>query len=448
MSGLGVVVLAAGQGTRMRSNLPKVLHRVCGKPMARYVIAAARGLDPERIVVVVGHRGELVREALAGEGVIFVEQAELLGTADAVRRCESALAGCSRVLVLNGDEPLVTSATLRRLAEASRDAVMGFVTQVIPEGGALGRVVRDPDGAVTAIVQAADYEGPAGEAEINWGEYLFDAEWLWDALPRVPLSAKGEYYLTKLADFAYEQGKPPATVAADPAEALGVDDRVKLAYAEGVMRQRILQQHMLAGVTIIDPATTYIDADVVLEQDCTIQPNCYLYGRTRVEENSEIGPGTTLRNSLVGRDSRVESSVVEDSRIGERTSVGPFSHIRGGADVGDECEIHNYAEIKNSRLGRNVKMHHFSYLGDADVGENTNIGAGTITCNYDGVQKNRTTIGRDVFVGSDSMLIAPVTLGDGAMTAAGSVVTKDVPPGGRVAGVPAKPLPPKRRDEA
>lgn len=448
MSGLGVVVLAAGQGTRMKSSLPKVLHRVAGKPMASHVIAAARGLEPKRVVVVVGHGGELVREALADEGVAFAEQTELLGTADAVRRCEDALAGCSRVLVLNGDEPLITTGTLRRLLEASRGAPMGFVTQVIPDGGALGRIVRDGSGEVTAIVQAADYEGPDGEAEINWGEYVFEAAWLWDELKRVPLSSKGEYYLTKLADFAYEQGKPAVTVAADPMEALGVDDRVKLSRAEGVMRQRILERHMLAGVTIIDPATTYIDADVVLENDCTILPNCCLYGSTRVATNSVIGPGTTLRNSVVGRDSRVESSVVEDSRIGERTTVGPFSHIRGGADVGDDCEVHNYAEIKNSRLARKVKMHHFSYLGDAEVGENTNIGAGTITCNYDGVNKNRTTIGRDVFVGSDSMLIAPVTLGDGSLTAAGSVVTKDVGPGERVAGVPAKPLPPKRTDGA
>lgn len=460
MRGLGVVVLAAGQGTRMKSNLPKVLHQVCGKPMATHVIAAARALEPERIVVVVGHRGELVREALAGEGVTFVEQTELLGTADAVRRCEDALAGCSRVVVLNGDSPLLTPDVLSSrfraeagwapvgLLDGQGAAPLAFLTAMLADPGSMGRVRRDETGAVMGIVEAAEDTSGAASGEINAGQYVFDAAWLWKHLRDVPLSAKGEYYLTHLAAVAYQEGTPAVALAHDPAAVLGFDDRRGLAEAERLMRTRILDRHMLAGVTIVDPATTYIDADAVLEADCTIRPNCYLYGATRVAANCVIGPGTTLRNSLVGRDSRVESSVVEDSRIGERTSVGPFSHIRGGADVGDDCEIHNYAEIKNSRLGRNVKMHHFSYLGDAEVGENTNIGAGTITCNYDGVHKNRTTIGRDVFVGSDSMLIAPVTLGDGSLTAAGSVVTKDVGPGERVAGVPAKPLPPKRSDGA
>jgi len=460
MSGLGVIVLAAGQGTRMKSSLPKVLHPVCGKPMALHVYNAAAALEPDVVAVVVGFGAEQVRAAFEGRNVRFVHQDELLGTADAVRRCEEALAGCERVVVLNGDSPLLTADVLSSrfrteagwapvgLLDGQGDAPLAFLTAMVEDAGSMGRVRRDQHGAVTGIVEAADDSTRAGAAEINAGQYVFDARWLWEHLPKVPKSAKGEYYLTHLPAFAYDEGTPANGITADAAAGRGFDDRRGLAEAGRLMRQRILERHMLSGVTIIDPATTYIDADVALENDCTILPNCYLYGATHVATNAEIGPGTTLRNSVVGRDSRVESSVVEDSRIGERTSVGPFSHIRGGADVGDDCEVHNYAEIKNSRLARNVKMHHFSYLGDAEVGENTNIGAGTITCNYDGVNKNRTTIGRDVFVGSDSMLIAPVTLGDGSLTAAGSVVTRDVGPGERVAGVPAKPLPPKRTDGA
>lgn len=446
MSKLGVAVLAAGQGTRMKSKLHKVLHPVCGKPMAGHILDAARQLAPARLAIVVGHGAEQVREALGAPDIIFVEQTGQRGTADAVAHCKATLAECDRVLVLNGDEPLVTAETLRRLLEAGEGARMAFVTQQIPDGGSLGRVLRDERGRVQGIVQAADYSGPAGAAEINWGEYLFDAGWLWQMLPQVPVSAKGEYYLTKLADFAYEQGTPAVTIEADPSEALGVDDRLKLAEAERRMRGRILEAHMGAGVTIADPETTYIDADVRLAPDVTILPNCYLYGATSVASDTSIGPGTTLRNAEIGSNTAVQASVIEDSRIGKRVRVGPFAHVRGGAIIGDDCELGNYAEVKNSVLGQGVKMHHFSYMGDATVGENTNIAAGTITCNYDGVRKNRTAIGRDVFIGSDTMLVAPVTLGDGAMTAAGAVVTRDVAAGERVAGVPARPLPPKRTE--
>jgi bifunctional UDP-N-acetylglucosamine pyrophosphorylase/glucosamine-1-phosphate N-acetyltransferase len=437
---LGVVILAAGQGTRMKSALPKPLHPICGVPMAQHVIDAARGLRPDRIVVVVGHESIRVRDALAAADITFIEQAELLGTGDAVRRCESALSGCDQVLVLNGDEPLVTTDTLSRLLRAAEERPMAFVTQQVADAGALGRVVRDEAGAVRAIVQAADDDGSAGPAEINWGEYVFDAAWLWENLPNVPVSAKGEYYLTLLADFAHEQGKPAVTIAAADGEALGVDDRVKLATAEQRMRQRILERHMREGVTIADPATTYIDAAVALAPDVTIFPNCYLQGTTRVETNCTIGPGTTLRNSTIREGSDVRQSVIEESTIGRCVQVGPFAHVRGNAVIGDNSYLGNYAEVKNSILGRGVKMHHFSYLGDADVGEGANIAAGTITCNYDGVNKHRTVIGAGAFVGCDTMLIAPVRVGEGAITGAGSVVTKDVEDGAKVAGVPARAL--------
>lgn len=443
---LGVIVLAAGEGTRMKSSLHKVLHPVCGKPMALHVLDAARQLQPARIVVVVGHQADAVRAALAADDIVFVDQNERLGTADAVRRCETALTGCDVALVLNGDEPLVTSKTVGSLVTAAEGSVMGFVTQMVPDGGALGRVVRDGSGAVTAIVQAADYHDAAGPAEINWGEYVFDADWLWKSLPNIELSRKGEYYLTKLADFAYEQGTPAVTIPADPKEALGVDDRVRLAEAETRMRARILEAHMLAGVTFIDPSTTYIEARVELEADVTVFPNCYLYGTTHVAANATIGPGTTLRSARIGEGSRVEGSVIEDSTIGAHVSVGPFAHVRGGAQIGDECELGNYAEVKNSVLGRGVKMHHFSYIGDADIGDNTNIAAGTITCNFDGVNKHRTTVGANAFIGSDTMLIAPITIGDGASTGAGAVVTRDVAAGAKVVGMPARAIRRRHRE--
>lgn len=447
MSRLGVVVLAAGLGTRMKSALPKVLHPVCGVPMGQHVIEAARVLEPARLVVVVGHEAERVRALLAGPGITFVEQTELLGTGDAVRRCESALAGCNRVMVLNGDCPLITASLLHELDEAlDRSGAMAFVSCQVDDPGRLGRVVRDASGAVKAVVEAAEYEGPGGPAEINAGQYVFDAGWLWRTLPQVPMSPKGEYYLTHLAGAAAGL-RPAVTVTAPAAEALGVDDRVKLAAAEALMRARILEAHMLAGVTITDPATTYIDASVRVSQDVTILPGCHLQGATSIETGAIIGPSTVLANATIGAGTAVRASVVEDSRVGARCRVGPFAHVRGNASIGDDCELGNYAEVKNSTLGNGVKMHHFSYMGDADIGDRANIAAGSITSNFDGSRKHRTTIGADAFIGCDTLLIAPVTIGAGAYTASGAVVTHDVEPGQTVAGVPARPFERKERPE-
>jgi bifunctional UDP-N-acetylglucosamine pyrophosphorylase/glucosamine-1-phosphate N-acetyltransferase len=440
---LGVIVLAAGQGTRMKSSLPKVLHPVCGKPMVAHVLAAARAVGPDRVTVVVGYGADLVRAALDDPAISFVDQTELLGTADAVRRCRDEMAGCGTVMVLNGDSPLITSSLLEQLVGARGSAPIAMLTCTVPDSGSFGRVLRDRAGAVERIVEGSA-ANTDGTAERNAGQYVFDGDWLWSHVAAVPVSDKGEYYLTHLPAVAHTEGRPAVACSAPVEEVMGFDDRVGLAEAERIMRQRILRRHMLTGVTITDPTTTYIDADATLDQDVTVLPNCYLHGKTTVASGAVIGPGTTLRSARIGERTRVQASVVEDSSIGVDVEVGPFSHVRGGTTIGDECVLGNYAEVKNSVLGRGVKMHHFSYVGDADVGEYANIAAGIITCNYDGVSKHRTTIGAHAFVGSDTMLIAPVTIGEGASTGAGSVVTKDVPPGGRVAGVPARAIPRKR----
>lgn len=445
--GIGVIVLAAGRGTRMKSTLPKVLHPVCGAPMISHIVDAARQLEPARLAVVTGYGGDRVRTALDGSGAVFVDQPELLGTADAVGRCRDAMPGCETILVLNGDSPLIRPGLLRDLFAGRDSAPFSFLSCSVDDPGRLGRVVRDGAGQVAGVVEAADYTGPGGPAEINAGQYCFDANWLWANLGAVPLSAKGEYYLTHLVAIAHAGGRPAVAVRAEPLDVLGVDDRVRLAEAEREMRRRILERHMLAGVTITDPQTTYIDAAVRIAEDVTILPNCHLLGPTGVSANVTIGPGTTLRGAQIGEGSYIQGSVVEESSIGANVRVGPFAHVRGGAVIGDECELGNYAEVKNSNLGRGVKMHHFSYVGDADVGEYANIAAGIITCNFDGVNKHRTVIGAHAFVGSDTMLVAPVTIGEGASTGAGSVVTKDVPPGAKAVGVPARVIGRARRSD-
>jgi bifunctional UDP-N-acetylglucosamine pyrophosphorylase/glucosamine-1-phosphate N-acetyltransferase len=445
---LGVIVLAAGAGTRMKSNLHKVLHPVCGVPMGQHIIGAARELHPTKLVVVVGHQAEAVRGAFEAPDVTFVMQTELKGTGDAVLRCREALSGCDDVMVLNGDCPLITAELLSDLREARTPGrPLAFVSCLVEEPGRLGRVLRDANGHPQRIVEAADYDGFDGPAEINAGQYVFEAAWLWRTLPQVPVSPKGEVYLTHLVGVAHADETPGATVTADAAEALGVDDRLKLSEAEALMRRRILERHMLAGVTVIDPATTYIDAHVEFGVDVTILPGCHVLGDSVVETGATLGPNTTLRNSRIGLETKVNASVIEESTIGAHCTVGPFSHVRGNAEIGDDCEVHNYAEIKNSRIGRGVKMHHFSYMGDADIGAGANIAAGAITCNFDGESKHRTVIGEGAFIGCDTMLVAPITIGAGAYTATGAVVTRDVAPGETVAGVPAKPFARRPRPE-
>ncbi len=435
------IILAAGEGTRMRSSLPKVLHRLAGRPMIRFVVDAAHDAGIEHIVAVVGPDGDDVRLA-AGDGVEFAVQAERLGTGHALVQANDAIGACDQVLVLNGDVPLITPSTLLSLMRAheANDADVSFLTAHVEEAGEYGCVQRDAEGSVTAIVEAPERDGAVeGPAEINSGQYCFNAEWLLDHLGSLPTAANGEQYITSLIDLAVEEGATiNATAAEESSEVRGINDRVQLAEAEAALRRTINRQHMLAGVSFVDPDRTYIDVGVSIGRDTVIEPNTHLNGETSVGEQCRIGPDTTIRDSTLGDNCTIVASTLEEATLEDDVDVGPYSHMRAGTYLCAGVHIGNYAEVKSARLGRGVKMGHFSYIGDAEVGEGTNIGAGTITCNFDGERKHRTRIGRDAFIGSDTMLIAPVTVGDGARTAAGSVVNRDVPDGALAAGAPAR----------
>ncbi len=440
------VVMAAGLGTRMRSRVPKVLHQLCGRPMLGYVLDAAAAATGHRPIVVVSPATVAVRDAFA-DVADFALQDEPLGTADAVRAgLDVAPPGVTEVVVLSGDVPLVDPALIGALIEERRreSAVMALVSVESFEPSGLGRVVRDEGGdgvRVLRIVEEKDATPDELEIdEINAGIYAFDAAWLRTRIRDVrPSRATRELYLTELVALARSDHRPVVALEVEDDGSLdGINDRGQLADVERAMRLRINEGHMLAGVTMVDPATAYVDSAVRLGGDVVLEPNVILRGRTTIGEGTRIGAGSQIVDTVVGAGCTIWASVLESAEVEDDVSIGPFAHLRPGASIGRGAKLGNYAEVKSSRVGPGVQQHHFSYLGDAEVGAGTNIGAGTITCNYDGQHKHRTTIGEHVFVGSDTMLVAPVTVGDGARTGAGSVVTHDVPPGRTAFGVPAR----------
>jgi bifunctional UDP-N-acetylglucosamine pyrophosphorylase/glucosamine-1-phosphate N-acetyltransferase len=438
------VILAAGQGTRMRSQLPKVLHPLLGKPMLQYAIDVVRETAQTSPVVVLGHGAETIRQAFSGQAE-FVIQEPQLGTGHALAQAEALLAGqADLVLVTYGDMPLFTTQTIDRIIQAQKNHAgpVTMLTMIAEQARGFGRIVRDEHGWVKTIVEEAQATHEQLEIhELNVGVYCFAAEWLWGALRRIPISPKGEYYLTDLIDIASSAGLTvQAQLLEDGREGIGINTRVHLAEAEAVLRERINCSWMLEGVTIIDPARTYIEPGVQIGEDTVIWPDTFIQANSEIGKGCILGPNTIIRKSRVGARCKICASVLEGAEVEEDVEMGPYVHLRKGAHLAQGVHMGNFGEVKNSYLGPGTKMGHFSYIGDAQIGAEVNIGAGTITCNYDGEKKNRTEIGAGVFLGSDTMLVAPVKLGEGAQTGAGAVVTKDVPPYTLAVGVPARPI--------
>jgi bifunctional UDP-N-acetylglucosamine pyrophosphorylase / glucosamine-1-phosphate N-acetyltransferase len=439
------VILAAGYGTRMKSTLPKVLHPLLGRTMIEWALAAVQPVADLPPVAVVGHGKEEV-QALLGDRVRYVEQRQLLGTGHAVQQAAALLQGqVDAVVVTYGDTPLLRSETLAGLVALYKQQrplcnpaiALLTVTREDPQG--FGRIVRNAGGAVCGIVEEVDCT-PEQKAirELNPGIYCFDAAWLWANLPNLPLSAKGEYYLTDLVGMAVAQRRAVVAAPAPLEEVTGINTRVHLAHATAVLRRRILERHMLAGVTVLDPSNTYIEDTVEIGMDTTILPGTFLQGSTRIGERCLIGPYTQITDCQIADECRALYAVMDGARLDRKAEIGPFGRLRQGAHLGEGVHMGNFGEVKDSYLGPGTKMGHFSYIGNADIAGGVNIGAGTITCNYDGHQKHKTVIGENVFIGSDTMLVAPLTLGEGARTGAGAVVTHDVAPGELVYGVPAR----------
>ena len=439
--------MAAGKGTRMRSQTPKVLHRIAGVPMIAHVTRTAKRLQPAAVLAVVA---PAERDAIAeatGDGVECVEQPEPLGTGHAlITALQKVSSDTSHVLLLNGDVPLLQHESLQALMDGhiANKAVISVMTTMLPVGQAkgLGTVRRNSQGLPIAVVEAAEAQAAkADTVEINVGAYCFSAAWLREAASRLQPHPSGEYYVTDLVATAALDGQWIETHALEDAgEGLGVNNRSQLACAESGLQWRMRLSWMKRGVTMDDPQTTYLEPDVELEADVTLLPNTSLRGQTHIANGATVGPNATLFDATVGQGCVVRNATLEKAVLEPNVDVGPYSYLRPGTYVESGAHIGSHVEIKNSRIGAGSNVGHFSYIGDATLGPRVNIGAGTVTCNYDGVEKHHTEIGADAFIGSDSMLVAPVSIGAGAVTGAGAVVTADVAPGATVAGVPAREL--------
>jgi bifunctional UDP-N-acetylglucosamine pyrophosphorylase / glucosamine-1-phosphate N-acetyltransferase len=432
--GLAVVVLAAGEGKRFRSALPKPLHPVAGRPLLWHVLAAAAPLKADRTVVVVGSGADQVTAAVEGFDlgpVAFAVQADQRGTGDAMAAALPLLDGDGDVLVLFGDTPLVSAALLEGLLDTHRStrATATLLTSVMTDPTGLGRVLRDPGGAVTGVVEERDAT-PDQRAlrEVSAGMYVFRRPALDGLAGLRPDNQQGEYYLPDLVPQVLAGGGRVVTAEGPEEEVMGVNDRVELAEAGAVLRRRLLERLMLGGVTVTDPATTFVDADVEVGQDTVLAPMTFLEAGTRVGARCQLGPNVRLRACAVGDDATITQTVALESTIGPRAVVGPFASLRPGTELASDAKAGTFVEVKNSSIGPGSKAPHLSYVGDADIGAGVNVGAGTVFVNYDGARKHRTTVGDGAFIGSDTMLVAPVTIGTGAQTAAGSTITKDVPP--------------------
>jgi len=432
MSNIHAVVLAAGQGTRMKSKLYKVLHPVCGKPMVQHVVDTLADMRVEDVVVVVGHGADAVRATL-GDRVTYALQQEQLGTAHAVQQAVPFLQEKhGTTFILYGDVPLLSVETLTSLLQyhEEQQAAATVLTATLSDPTGYGRIIRSETGEVLRIVEHKDAtEAERAIREINTGIYCFDNQKLLQALAQVSNNnAQGEYYVTDCVGILREAGEKVAAFAAeDPDETMGVNDRVQLAEAEAYMRKRIAKRHMKNGVTIIDPATTYIGADVIIGQDTVIYPGTHLRGQTTIGADCVVGPQADLTNVQVEDGVTISYAVLADSRVANQAVVGPFAYIRPGSEIGPQVKIGDFVEVKNAKIGKGTKVPHLSYLGDAEIGESVNIGCGTITVNYDGAVKHKTTVGDGAFIGCNTNLVAPVAVGRNAYVAAGSTINQNVP---------------------
>ncbi len=424
--------MAAGKSTRMKSAVPKAAHPMCGKPVARHIVDACIDAGIERIIVVVGYEAEVVKSA-AGDCAVYVTQDEQLGTGHAVKIAREAIGDADYLAVFPADTPLIRPDTIRKMLDSciQEKTAATLLSALIDDPAMYGRIVRDKTGKrVLGIVEAKDaLPDVLAINEICTSIYAFDTAALLPALEELRSeNRQKEYYLTDVIGIFVKQGLVvEAHIADDSSEALGINNRVELASATSEMRKRIAENHMLNGVTIVDPATTYIDVGVEIGADTTLYPNTILERRTRIGPGCVIGPNSHIISSVIQDGAIVNSSVVEDSEIGQGARVGPFSRIRPQSNIGQSAKIGNFVEIKKSIIGEKVSLGHLTYVGDSEIGARTNIGAGTITCNYDGKNKHRTKIGSDAFIGSNTVLNAPVEVGDGAFTGSGSVITKDIP---------------------
>ncbi|MED4018416.1 MULTISPECIES: bifunctional UDP-N-acetylglucosamine diphosphorylase/glucosamine-1-phosphate N-acetyltransferase GlmU [Sutcliffiella] len=426
------VILAAGQGTRMKSKLYKVLHPVCGKPMVEHVVDHVTSLNLEKIVTVVGHGAEMVKNHL-GNRSDYVLQEEQLGTAHAVIQAAPILNNLQGItLVICGDTPLITPETMEKLVEQheSTGAKATILTAYAEDPSGYGRIIRDNNGHVKKIVEHKDAsEDELKVTEINTGTYCFDNEALFEALTNVSNdNVQGEYYLPDVIEILKNQNEiVTAYQTLDLDETLGVNDRVALSQAEQIMQKRINKKHMVNGVSIIDPANTYISAEAMIGRDTVIYPGTVIIGKTTIGEDCHVGPHSEIKDCVIGNNTSIRQSVAHESEIGNDVQIGPFAHIRPASTIGNEVKLGNFVEVKKSTFGDGSKASHLSYIGDAEVGKDVNLGCGSITVNYDGSKKHLTKIEDGVFVGCNSNLVAPVTIGKGAYIAAGSTITEDVP---------------------